>query len=490
MAKRVSADTITEITTSPGFRNPAPIESTPTPEQLTEVIRQELAERVERAKAARAAGLPPPDGDNLWQLERDQKRFEDMIKEVPQGFRLVPVLYARVDAQAKQELTHEYSYHVRPRFLKFLAENHADELRKLGICEAGIERMRGGLDPADEQGNLYSVNVDHIIERNGSGLWGAQREADPDQPGFAPVFHPNHFGNFILLPEKIHEFKNLLNDVQNASETPRGQNKWILMMVPERNEQMSGFVCPPQDPSHRLHGLDLRPQDDFKKIEHGEYVLSTTLAELAEFKEMGKVRETVRGLIAEAERQRMTVAELAALQAQGKKRGSLSKTFNEAVDPQARTHVDNLVRPALKEITGYVGALFNQLSAKTETPKERAAFWKFARFFRSQNMRDLQSDVEALPLPEAHELSRSFRRLSREITQVCDRLDAEAKAAKAAKPPEPEASPDSAPDFRPEANDNKPGMVPLPPRKPSAKPLPPEGRPKRTFGRPGHFGGR
>jgi hypothetical protein len=499
VAKRVSADTITEITSNPAFRGRQTAESPPpTAEQLTDRIRQELADRVAYAQKLLASGAPPSADPyaprpevRLSRALADQKLFEELLREVPKGFRLSPVLYSRIDAKAKEELTQEYTYHVRPRFLKFLAENHADELKDLGICERGVERMRQGLDPANDSGQLYSVNIDHIIERNGSGVWGAAKEKDPDQPDAGEKFHPNHFGNFIILPEKIHEFKNKLNDLQYASDTPHGGNKWVLMMVPERNAAFSGFVCPKQDPSHRLAGLDLRPVDDFKKTEHGEFIVNTTLTELAELKEMGGLRQIVQGQIAEADRLRTTVAELAARQEAQKKPG-LRKAFNDAVakEPATKTHLDNLVRPALRDVTSYVKKTFDELSAKTSTSKERAAFWKFARFFRSQPVRDLQMDVEALPFEEASDLHRSFLQLKKDVTKVCDRLDAENKARYQKQENE------SIPDFR---QDNQPPATPLenqhiqgrkPRRGPPSKPRSGDAREKRTFGRPGHFKGR
>lgn len=501
MAKRVSADTITEITSNPAFRGRQTAESPPpTAEQLIDRIRQDLVDRTAEARKMVASGAPPSTDPyaprpevRLARALEDQKQFEEMLKEVPKGFRLSPVLYSRIDAKAKEELTQEYSFQVRPRFLKFLADNHAEELKDLGICDRGVERMKQGLDPVNEHGLLYSVNIDHIIERNGSGVWGASKEKDPDQPDGGEKFHPNHFGNFIILPEKIHEFKNKLNDLQHASDTPHGQNKWVLMMVPERNATLSGFVCPKQDPTHRLAGLDLRAMDDFKKTEHGEFIVNTTLHGLAEFKDMGSVRQIVRGQIAEADKLRTKVAELAAEQDAQKKPG-LRKAFNDAVakEPATKAHLDSLVKPALSDVTHYVKKTFDELSAKTNTSKERAAFWKFARFFRSQPVRDLQMDVEALPFEEASELHRSFLQLKKDVTKVCDRLDAENKARYQKQ--ENESVPDFRQDNNPPARNTPPQGQPVPGRKPRRGPpqksSPEEGREKRTFGRPGHFKGR
>jgi hypothetical protein len=496
VAKRVSADTITAITAEPTFNGGQTAESPPpTAETLISRIRKDLDDHVTEARKNAVPGAPLPPGHSpqgpeitLTRALADQQLFEQMLKEVPKGFRLSPVLYSRISKDDKEKVTQEYTYNVRPRFLKFLAEQHAEELKDLGICDHGIERMRYGLDPTNKDGVHYSVNVDHIIERNGSGAWGVQKEQDPDQPSANAKFHPNHFGNFILLPEKIHEFKNELNDLQKASETPLGQSRWILMMIPERNATFTGFVCPKQEPSHRLFGLDLRSYDDFQKTDHGEFVVRTTLQELAELKEMDGVVTFVRGQIAQADAAKTKVADLAADQAESKKPGDLRKAFAVAVkkDPALEDHVEHFVKPAVRDVNAYVNKLFTDLSARVDTPKQRAAFWKFARFFRGQNVKNLQLDVEALPFEEASDLTRSFRQLAKDVTKVCDKLDAEAKARYAKETRE------SIPDFKQDNNpppNTRPQGQPLPRRQRQDKtqPRPEEGREKRTFGRPGHF---
>jgi hypothetical protein len=278
------------------------------------------------------------------------------------------------------------------------------------------------------------------------------------------------------------------------------------MMAPERNAQFSGYVCPKQDPSHRLAGLDLRQMDDFKKIEHGQFIVNTALHELADLKEMNGVKAIVWDQIAQADAAKTTVAELADLQAKGKKKGDLRKAFSDAIKatPEVEAHVENFVKPGLVEAHNYMRKLFTDLSAKTETRKQRAAFWSFARFFRSQPVRDMQMDAEALPFAEAADIKNNFRQLARDVTTVCDRLDAESKAQYQKQQNE------GMPDFRDaHRTDRKPPVVPAPdrdqnntppvqgtplprrPRKgPPQNPRHEEGRTKRTFGRPGHFKSR
>jgi hypothetical protein len=162
-------------------------------------------------------------------------------------------------------------------------------------------------------------------------------------------------------------------------------------------------------------------------------------------------------------------------------------------NPEVDEHIERLVKPAVSDVNAYVTGLFKKLSAKTGTSKERAAFWKFARFVRGKSMKNLQLDVEALPFAEASDLTRSFRQLNKDVTAVCDRLDAEAKARFAKETRE--SIPDFGQDNKAPANDAGPAQSPaqpqaqpLPRRRRDARPRrPDQGRDKKTFGRPGHF---
>ncbi|MDE1151531.1 MAG: hypothetical protein PW788_03250 [Micavibrio sp.] len=438
MAKRVSADTITEITTSKAFFEPgqAVPSSVPTVEQLINDIRSQLASRLKTAEAADRNGTYNPDArprqQSLAEAQKDRSDFEQIIKEIPAGFRLAPVLYNRISTDENATIKQEYSFKVRPSFMRFLANEHAAELKDLGICQHGIDRMAQGLDPANAQGEPYSVNVDHIIERAGSGKWGKTKSADDDQPAFGDTFNVNHFGNFMLLPEKIHEFKNALNDLQKASYTSVGNSKWILMMTPERNDLFSGFVCPKLEAGHRLAGLETRPYDDFKRIEHGQYILAVTLSKVDDMRKMGDVLNTVCDLIDRADSLQGKVAALAERERKDNGSSTFNQAFRDAVhkDGKVEDYVDNMVRPALKDVTDYVTTLFDRLTVHLDDQKQRAAFWEFAHFFRSPKMRDLRFDVEALPFEEASEMHEKFNMLNLKVTEVCDRLDAEGKAAR------------------------------------------------------------
>jgi hypothetical protein len=107
--------------------------------------------------------------------------------------------------------------------------------------------MKKKLDPVDENGHLYDVNIDHIIERYGGGKVSTTLEVDPQMPpGSKPTYLANHFSNLILMPVYVHDMKNALNELQRAANTPQGQSKWVLMLVPQTDGAHAGYVAQPQ----------------------------------------------------------------------------------------------------------------------------------------------------------------------------------------------------------------------------------------------------
>lgn len=437
MAKRVSADTITQITAAANFREQPLASPPPTIEELTDKIRDRLAKEVFAAKAYLDAADPENERTvearkkDLAQATVNQKMFEELISDVPKGFRLVPTFYSRITTEENDAIKQEYSFSVRPRFLKFVGENYADDLRALGIAEEGIERMKNGLDPQNDKGEKYNLNVDHIIERAGSGMMGKTKSVDPDSPMSKPSFDINHFGNFVLLPEPVHEYKNKLNDLQLASDMPFKKGKWILMMVPERNDAHHGFVAQPQPANSKLKGVLGSPPG----LNHSRYVVDVTLGELSEMKNTGAIRQTVRELINTAHAEGSTVADMAEAEARQKKPGLRAK-FNAAVAGDAKSDfiVNGLVRPAIADVTYTVSHLFRRVSRDMSDKRKEDAFHEFTRFFRSQQMKDLRMDVEALPVPEAAEMGRVFQQMEQDIKRIADRLDAAAKLRNAANP--------------------------------------------------------
>lgn len=434
MTKRVSATTITEITASPGFAPPGKETSPPSVSVLEDTIRKDLdnfiiyrksqlktapAERVERAQ------------QNVDKAIARRKQFEELIKDVPTGFELVPVRYAKITQDENAAIHNEYLKNVRPRFLQFAGENYADDLKALGICDVGIERMKRGLDPADANGRPYETNIDHIIERSGSGLWAKSKETDPDQKAeVEPKFRQNHFGNMILLPEEIHEYKNTLNNLQQIGDLQPGQSKWILMMTPVRDDKQAGFVCPPQQKGGRWDVLRQRPNDPFRNISHAAFTVETANDRYVEFLQNPVVEKALKAVTEVAKRFKKPVVEAAADNRPGKR--SLSKIFNDILDHdlKARHHADMNLRPAMAESAKVLSTVFDEVAAFSDKQKAYKLTRNFAEFYEGKNMQKLRERAAGLPFEETLELHQTLKRIDLELAQLKEKLGVKKAPAK------------------------------------------------------------
>ena len=263
--KKVSADTITDITAAAATK-PGAGGTPPTAEEMIDSIRAALAARANALfnSEQHAQNIAPPDKKDqptAFQISYataadDLAQFEKIVSNVPNGFRLVPVLYTTINHQQNAQIYSQFTSSVRRRFLSYLADNHAEELEALGICKKGIKHMAQGHKPVDENNRPYDVNIDHIIERFGGGTASLKTEVDPLMPpGSKPTHLTNHFNNLILMPRDVHEMKNKLNELQGASRTPYGTSQWVLMIVPVADATHAGYVSQPQTtplaaPSH------------------------------------------------------------------------------------------------------------------------------------------------------------------------------------------------------------------------------------------------
>jgi hypothetical protein len=264
----VAADTITSLTSMPDFARDIP--PAPSKKELVHETRQILQHILEHEqqrlqRRMRATGGLAAEFSRA--ADRAQERitfFDDVLKNVPEGYRIVPVFYDTVLERMRQnnltELTQkhvhlEFRREVKPLFLQHLAENHSGALGALGICAHGIERMRNGQDPVDKDGRFYPVSVDHIVERAGAGYWSVNKAVDPHaQPGTPPQARVNHFSNLILMPDNIHRIKNAFNAAQFSDDHNASlRRRWMLMLAPVRNERYSGYVSPPLHPRNAPH---------------------------------------------------------------------------------------------------------------------------------------------------------------------------------------------------------------------------------------------
>lgn len=181
------------------------------------------------------------------------KKFEEALENIPPQFTLSELVYTRISKEQNEKTEREYSDYVRPRFLMFLADKFPAELKKLGICDHGIKRMKNGLDPADEDRAVYNMTVDHIIERSGSGDWGHDQELDEAiHNGHRKTYKVNHFSNLILLPASIHDgIKNAINEVQELPHLKPGDTSWAMMMVTRGRTEAECYMFVPENDEER-----------------------------------------------------------------------------------------------------------------------------------------------------------------------------------------------------------------------------------------------
>jgi len=183
--------------------------------------------------------------DETKRLQNLEKEFISLVNsDIPEGFELVPVwVNSKLDQKELEETYNEFSEKVRSDFIKTVAEQNEDELKKHGFNEYAISLMKTGYILR----SAFPYNIDHIMERADSSKLSTEKEADPNNIHSSdPVRKINHFNNLIMLPEKVHEFKNALKRVQleicdgDEDNSP----KYLLMLVPKKNEDGKvNYIC-------------------------------------------------------------------------------------------------------------------------------------------------------------------------------------------------------------------------------------------------------
>lgn len=248
MALRVGAGNITALTAS-FLEDGAPL---PSAEELIAQIWKDLEE-------AKAAAKKSGSQASLRRIRGHIAYFKKITADPPQGFRLVPVAARRISPEQSNKVINQFTARVLPRFYRHVAVNFSDDLRRIGICEHGIARMRQGLCPATKDDRIYAFNVDHIIERSLSGPLGCDRgidaeyeEAKKDGTGQENIeggnYLANYFGNLAFMLMETHRQKNALNALQRTDLLRPGKTGVFLMLVPDRDTLTGSPVCvPPLD---------------------------------------------------------------------------------------------------------------------------------------------------------------------------------------------------------------------------------------------------
>lgn len=411
MDKRVSADTITEISIVAAGGNA--VGTPPTAQKMIGDIRARLKSKVEylELQVKKSEGAPRAKGKvkrqertayriGLDNAIEDLQKFEELIKQVPKGFRLAPVLYTGITPAERDAAYAEYTTHVRADFLRFVAENHADELKAMGIGLLGIEQMKQGMSPRDDFGKVYDINIDHVIERAGGGLMSRERSVDLTRdPGAPPTLSVNHFSNFTLMPRQIHEAKNQLNAVQQHTRILAGESGWILMIVPEADATHSGYVAQPQEKGHPLAGIHYYKQTPIERAK--------------------------------------SVAEHL---------GNAMRSVKSADVPRQEKLEEAFLKPALKEMSSALSAAFNEASLPRHSLKPLKAFFNTVRF------KQLALDVSRLDLPEAVALDEQIKEIEASLTSQYNGV---AKKP-AAKKPRPASNKPSGPELWSQPRQPKP----------------------------------
>lgn len=407
---RNSASPITAVTASPDFHGQSAIPAVPSVEDLIADIYQSFSEE----KIHIRPGYEITARERQLHQQRTQKRhadFDNILSNLPEGFELVPVFYTHTDPNQRLRLQMEYFTSVRGAFLQFLAQNHADELRALGISERGIRRMWEKQDPVDEKGRYYALNIDHVVEQTASGSWGASKHIDPLRSSdVGPKYPVNHFGNLILLPEYIHDLKNRLNIIQRTYSIDVEGAKWVLALVPKRDHVCSGFVAAPQN----IKSLPVRPAHASDKMSEAKDLLTRTIRMIDD---AHRAHEQIRAF----------TAFCAALPQNAENDATrvekLRFAFNALVEPGSEPHrfAHRELLPRIGKIVRAVESAMDAVISSGES-KRNATVKSFRVFYQSKKMQRLRNTIACLPFNEAAAALPAFERIDQFLSDFHQQL--------------------------------------------------------------------
>ncbi|CCZ21783.1 putative uncharacterized protein [Acetobacter sp. CAG:977] len=122
------------------------------------------------------------------------------------GFTLIDKEYKTPSKRSREMTREDFKKNVRPAFLKYIAEHHEPQLRKLGVSDAGLERMKKGL-------GLNGYNVHHKLPIHGGGT--------------------NDFSNLIFMPIPPHD--ELHNKVINPQIKNFDTRMGVVIKLPWRD---------------------------------------------------------------------------------------------------------------------------------------------------------------------------------------------------------------------------------------------------------------
>jgi hypothetical protein len=178
----------------------------PTPDETADEVIANILKNQPAIKAKRlvdefknARDLKPPEMDEVVVLyyPQDQK-----LRSMRQNF----FKYSKLDNDDGPKIS----------FLKYIANNFAEDLKAIGLDEDAIRSMaETGKIPFKPDANQYPLTVEHINDREYGGT--------------------NLHDNLILLSRNINENKNKLKTLQLSGIPYKDQGCWIINWVPKKD---------------------------------------------------------------------------------------------------------------------------------------------------------------------------------------------------------------------------------------------------------------
>lgn len=372
---------------------------------------------------------PPPDAlQTLRMLEQKARKnpqdtyeagFLRALTRMPTDMVPVPVLYSRIGYLENKEIWHEYNTVVLPQYLRFLAENHAADLRTLGICEFGIHRMKCGLYPANEEGALYEISVDHVIERAGSGVYGRRKSKDPFLPADAPeTFEINHIANLCLMPTSVHSrVKNAINDMQAAyMQVCESDSGWTVMAVWQRPQPGKGHIYIPGGADRKKFPITPRKNIRFERyLRDAGFMMDQACQALLDFKKQPSAQSAFRKVLRGAKFAGIRPEKALAQDI------SLTRIFMDTLDEQARKVLAGRIKPVVHEAVRKLEETYKlaleELRAgnRTKAQQFKQVYQGTSDFDFKYGARDLRLLIEALPLSEQTSAARIFDDMEQKI---------------------------------------------------------------------------
>lgn len=135
--------------------------------------------------------------------------FFNELAALPASLTLVRIRYYRAGPNVVEPKRAVFSKVVKPEFLRYLAQNHAADLKAMGLTATAIATMdEHGEFPRNNPGEQLDCSIDHILSLNFGGS--------------------NDFDNLTLLPRRINEIKEQLETLQAGT----GSKGDIITIVP------------------------------------------------------------------------------------------------------------------------------------------------------------------------------------------------------------------------------------------------------------------